>query len=159
MSQPFLAIRDLRKMFGDVAAVDGVSLDIRKGEFLSFLGPSGSGKSTTLYAVAGLDNPTSGDVRLDGHSLLDTPPHRRNIGMVFQRYTLFPHLKVAENIAFPLRVRGWSAQDIACRVEEMLTLVRLEGYGGRMPAQLSGGVTLRSIFAMCRRFRVLVRMC
>ena len=139
MSQPFLAIRDLRKVFGDVAAVDGVSLDIRKGEFLSFLGPSGSGKSTTLYAVAGLDNPTSGDVRLDGRSLLDTPPHRRNIGMVFQRYTLFPHLKVAENIAFPLRVRGWGAKEIARRVEEMLALVRLENYGGRMPAQLSGG--------------------
>ena len=139
MSQPFLLIQDLRKLFGEVAAVDGVSLQVKKGEFLSFLGPSGSGKSTTLYAVAGLDNPTSGDVMLDGRSILGTPPHRRNIGMVFQRYTLFPHLKVAENIAFPLRVRGWMASDIARRVEEMLALVRLEGYGSRMPSQLSGG--------------------
>ena len=77
MSQPFLLIQDLRKLFGEVAAVDGVSLQVKKGEFLSFLGPSGSGKSTTLYAVAGLDNPTSGDVMLDGRSILGTPPHRR----------------------------------------------------------------------------------
>ncbi len=147
MSQPFLLIQELRKLFGDVAAVDGVSLQVRKGEFLSFLGPSGSGKSTTLYAVAGLDVPTSGDVLLEGRTILQTPPHRRNIGMVFQRYTLFPHLKVAENVAFPLRVRGWAQKDVTRRVEEMLALVRLEGFGGRMPSQLSGGQQQRVALA------------
>ena len=147
MSQPFLLIQELRKLFGDVAAVDGVSLQVRKGEFLSFLGPSGSGKSTTLYAVAGLDVPTSGDVLLEGRTILQTPPHRRNIGMVFQRYTLFPHLKVAENVAFPLRVRGWAQKDVARRVDEMLALVRLEGFGGRMPSQLSGGQQQRVALA------------
>ena len=147
MSQTFLLINELRKLFGDVAAVDGVSLQVRKGEFLSFLGPSGSGKSTTLYAVAGLDMPSSGDVLLDGKTILQTPPHRRNIGMVFQRYTLFPHLRVAENIAFPLRVRGWAQKNIQRRVEEMLALVRLEGFGGRMPSQLSGGQQQRVALA------------
>ena len=147
MSQPFLLIQELRKLFGDVAAVDGASLQVRRGEFLSFLGPSGSGKSTTLYAVAGLDMPTSGDVLLEGRTLLQTPPHKRNIGMVFQRYTLFPHLKVAENIAFPLRVRGWAQKDVTRRVEEMLALVRLDGFGGRMPSQLSGGQQQRVALA------------
>ncbi|MFN4142399.1 ABC transporter ATP-binding protein [Aestuariivirga sp.] len=147
MNEPFLTIQDLRKSFGEVAAVDGVTLQVRKGEFLSFLGPSGSGKSTTLYAVAGLDMPTAGDVLLDGKSMLATPPHKRNIGMVFQRYTLFPHLRVFENIAFPLRVRGWAEKDITRRVEEMLSLVRLEGFAGRMPAQLSGGQQQRVALA------------
>ena len=147
MTQPFLLIQELRKLYGDVAAVDGVNLQVRKGEFLSFLGPSGSGKSTTLYAVAGLDMPTSGDVLLEGRTILQTPPHKRNIGMVFQRYTLFPHLKVAENIAFPLRVRGWAQKDVARRVEEMLALVRLEGFGGRIPSQLSGGQQQRVALA------------
>jgi putative spermidine/putrescine transport system ATP-binding protein len=139
MNLPFLVIRSLSKIFGEVTAVDSVSLDVRKGEFLSFLGPSGSGKSTTLYAVAGLENPSSGDVLLNGSSILGIPPHRRDIGMVFQRYTLFPHLSVAENIAFPLRVRGWSANEITRRVQEMLSLVRLDNFGARMPSQLSGG--------------------
>lgn len=147
MNEPFLLIQELRKLYGDVAAVDGVSLQVRKGEFLSFLGPSGSGKSTTLYAVAGLDMPTSGDVLLEGRTILQTPPHKRNIGMVFQRYTLFPHLKVSENVAFPLRVRGWAQKDVDRRVEEMLALVRLEGFGGRMPAQLSGGQQQRVALA------------
>jgi putative spermidine/putrescine transport system ATP-binding protein len=147
MNEPFLLIQELRKLFGDVAAVDGISLQVRKGEFLSFLGPSGSGKSTTLYAVAGLDMPTSGDVLLEGRTILQTPPHKRNIGMVFQRYTLFPHLKVSENVAFPLRVRGWARKDVDRRVEEMLALVRLEGFGGRMPAQLSGGQQQRVALA------------
>jgi putative spermidine/putrescine transport system ATP-binding protein len=147
MNEPFLLIQELRKLYGDVAAVDGVSLRVRKGEFLSFLGPSGSGKSTTLYAVAGLDMPTSGDVLLEGRTILQTPPHKRNIGMVFQRYTLFPHLKVSENVAFPLRVRGWAQKDVDRRVEEMLALVRLEGFAGRMPAQLSGGQQQRVALA------------
>ena len=88
-----------------VVAIDHVSLDIKKGEFMTFLGPSGSGKSTTLYIVAGFQSPTEGRVLLDGKSLLSVAPNKRNIGMVFQRYTLFPHLTVGENVAFPLRVR------------------------------------------------------
>ncbi|TIR28770.1 MAG: ABC transporter ATP-binding protein, partial [Mesorhizobium sp.] len=105
MTEPFLSIRDLRKAFGSFVAVHDVTIDIPKGEFLTFLGPSGSGKSTTLYAIAGFQHPTSGDVLLEGRSLLSVPSHKRNIGMVFQRYTLFQHLTVAENVAFPLRVR------------------------------------------------------
>lgn len=104
MTEPFLSIRYLRKTFGSFVAVHDVTIDIPKGEFLTFLGPSGSGKSTTLYAVAGFQQPTSGEVLLEGRSLLSVPSHKRNIGMVFQRYTLFQHLTVAENVAFPLRV-------------------------------------------------------
>ena len=95
MSGSYLSIRQFRKAFGAIVAVDDVSLDVKQGEFLTFLGPSGSGKSTTLYAVAGFDDPTGGDILIQGKSILGTAPHRRNIGMVFQRYTLFPHLTVA----------------------------------------------------------------
>ncbi len=101
MTSSFIEIRDIRKDYGPITAVKDVTLDIRKGEFMTFLGPSGSGKSTTLYMLAGFENPTSGDIKVDGKSLIDTPSHKRNIGMVFQRYTLFPHLTVGENVAFP----------------------------------------------------------
>ncbi|MCA8869021.1 MAG: ABC transporter ATP-binding protein [Rhodobacteraceae bacterium] len=147
MNTMFLSIDKLRKTYGAVVAVDNVSLEVPEGEFLTFLGPSGSGKSTTLYALAGFDEPSAGDIRLRGASILSTPSHKRNIGMVFQRYTLFPHLSVHENIAFPLRVRHQSASDIAARVKAMLTLVRLEGYGARMPAHLSGGQQQRVALA------------
>ncbi len=102
MTTPFLSIRDFRKTFGNVVAVENVSLDIAEGEFVTFLGPSGSGKSTTLYAIAGFEEPTSGDVQLKGSSILKVLPHKRNIGMVFQRYTLFPrggHFAPAEQPA------------------------------------------------------------
>lgn len=105
MTAAFLQIQRLRKTYDDVVAIDQVSLDVRKGEFMTFLGPSGSGKSTTLYIVAGFQEPTEGRVLLDGKPLLSVAPNKRNIGMVFQRYTLFPHLTVGENVAFPLRVR------------------------------------------------------
>jgi putative spermidine/putrescine transport system ATP-binding protein len=147
MTRSFLSIRGFRKTFGPVVAVEDVSLEVPKGEFLTFLGPSGSGKSTTLYAIAGFDEPSAGDLLINGQSVLATPPHRRNIGMVFQRYTLFPHLSVGENIAFPLRVRGRAAADIASRVKEMLTLVRLEGFADRLPDQLSGGQQQRVALA------------
>ena len=147
MTTPFLSIRGFRKAFGDVTAVEDVSLDIARGEFVTFLGPSGSGKSTTLYAIAGFEDPTSGDVLLEGKSILKVPPHKRNIGMVFQRYTLFPHLTVAENVAFPLRVRGRPAAEIDARVKEMLALVRLEGLSSRLPVQLSGGQQQRVALA------------
>ncbi|MER8389396.1 ABC transporter ATP-binding protein [Mesorhizobium sp. M0166] len=147
MTHPFLSIRNLRKAFGAIVAVHDVTLDIPKGEFLTFLGPSGSGKSTTLYAIAGFQDPTSGDVLLEGRSLLAVPSHKRNIGMVFQRYTLFPHLTVAENVAFPLRVRRRPDAEVKKKVADMLGLVRLESFAGRLPGALSGGQQQRVALA------------
>jgi len=147
MTAPFLSIRGIAKNYGAVAAVEDVSLDIAEGEFVTFLGPSGSGKSTTLYVIAGFQDPSAGDVLLQGSSLLSVPSNKRNIGMVFQRYTLFPHLCVADNIAFPLKVRGRPKAEIDAKVAEMLKLVRLDRYAERMPAQLSGGQQQRVALA------------
>jgi len=147
MSESFLQIRGIRREYGPVVAVHDVNLDVRRGEFLTFLGPSGSGKSTTLYILAGFENPTKGDITLEGKTLLATPSHKRNIGMVFQRYTLFPHLTVGENIAFPLKVRRKSKADVDSKVKEMLRLVRLEGFEDRKPAQMSGGQQQRVALA------------
>lgn len=147
MTEPFLSIRKLRKAFGAFIAVHDVTLEIPKGQFLTFLGPSGSGKSTTLYAIAGFQDPTSGDVRLQGKSLLAVPSHKRNIGMVFQRYTLFPHLSVAENVAFPLRVRRRPESEVKRKVADMLSLVRLESFADRLPGALSGGQQQRVALA------------
>jgi putative spermidine/putrescine transport system ATP-binding protein len=147
MSKPFLQIQGIRKEYGPVTAVHDVNLDVAQGEFLTFLGPSGSGKSTTLYILAGFEDPTRGDIVLNGQSLLATPSHKRNIGMVFQRYTLFPHLSVGENIAFPLKVRRRSKAEIDAKVREMLKLVRLEGFEHRKPAQMSGGQQQRVALA------------
>ena len=147
MTQPFLSIRGIEKTYGVVTAVADVSLDIAKGEFVTFLGPSGSGKSTTLYAIAGFLEPTRGDVLLEGKSLLRVPSNKRNIGMVFQRYTLFPHLSVADNVAFPLRVRRLPKAEIDAKVAAMLKLVRLEQMADRMPAAMSGGQQQRVALA------------
>ena len=147
MTQPFLSIQGIEKSYGPIVAVQDVSLDIVKGEFITFLGPSGSGKSTTLYAIAGMLQPTRGDVLLNGRSLLQVPSNKRNIGMVFQRYTLFPHLSVAENVAFPLRVRRWPKAEIGVKVAAMLKLVRLEQMADRMPTQMSGGQQQRVALA------------
>ncbi|TPK53011.1 ABC transporter ATP-binding protein [Mesorhizobium sp. B2-4-19] len=147
MTVPFLQIRNIHKTYGNVVAVKDVTLDIAKGEFITFLGPSGSGKSSTLYALAGLQEPTSGDILLHGRTLLDTPSHKRNIGMVFQRYTLFPHLSVGENVAFPLRVRRRPKAEIQETVRRVLKLVRLEGFEDRMPAKMSGGQQQRVALA------------
>ncbi|MCX8997173.1 ABC transporter ATP-binding protein [Rhizobiaceae bacterium BDR2-2] len=144
---PFLEICNIRKEYGPVVAVHDVRLTVGRGEFMTFLGPSGSGKSTTLYILAGFERPTGGDILLEGRTILDTPSHRRNIGMVFQRYTLFPHLSVGENVAFPLKVRGWSKADITGQVRRMLSLVRLEGFEDRSPAQMSGGQQQRVALA------------
>jgi putative spermidine/putrescine transport system ATP-binding protein len=143
----FLQIQRLRKTYDDVVAIDNVSLDIKRGEFMTFLGPSGSGKSTTLYIVAGFQEPTEGRVLLDGKPLLSVAPNKRNIGMVFQRYTLFPHLTVGENVAFPLRVRRRPDAEIKQKVEKMLGLVHLSEFRDRMPAQLSGGQQQRVAIA------------
>jgi putative spermidine/putrescine transport system ATP-binding protein len=147
MNPPFLSIRDIRKTYGSTVAVENISLDIPKGEFVTFLGPSGSGKSTTLYVIAGFFDPSAGDVLLEGTSILPVPSNKRNIGMVFQRYTLFPHLSVAENVAFPLRVRRRPKDEIGVKVAAMLKLVRLDHFGDRMPAQLSGGQQQRVALA------------
>lgn len=147
MTRPFLSIRNIEKAYGRVVAVQDVSLDIAQGEFVTFLGPSGSGKSTTLYAIAGFLQPTRGDVLLGGKSLLSVPSNKRNIGMVFQRYTLFPHLSVADNVAFPLRVRRQPKAEIDAKVAAMLKLVRLETMADRMPAQMSGGQQQRVALA------------
>ena len=147
MTQPFLSIRGIEKTYGAITAVADVSIDIAEGEFLTFLGPSGSGKSTTLYAIAGFLEPSRGDVLLKGRSLLSVPSNKRNIGMVFQRYTLFPHLSVADNVAFPLKVRRLPKAEIDAKVAQMLKLVRLEQMADRMPGQMSGGQQQRVALA------------
>ncbi|MGF7160776.1 putative spermidine/putrescine transport system ATP-binding protein [Rhodoligotrophos appendicifer] len=144
---PLLSIRSISKHYSGVAAVDGIDLEVKEGEFLTFLGPSGSGKSTLLYMIAGIETATGGDILLNGTSLLRVPPHKRNIGMVFQRYTLFPTMTIDENIAFPLRARGWDRDKIEARVAEMLDLVRLAAFKGRRPSQLSGGQQQRVALA------------
>src|SRR5580658_6506385 len=143
----------LEKRYGSVGAVCGVSLDIRSGEFLTLLGPSGSGKTTTLMMIAGFETPTGGDIAIDGTSVVAMPPYRRNIGMVFQNYALFPHLTVADNIGFPLKQRGVGKAERAKLVGEALELVHLPGYGERYPRQLSGGQQQRVAFARAIVFK------
>jgi putative spermidine/putrescine transport system ATP-binding protein len=147
MTTPFLQIDGIKKTYGEVVAVENVSMTIEKGEFMTFLGPSGSGKSTTLYILAGFQDPTRGDILLNGETLLNTPSHKRNIGMVFQRYTLFPHLSVGENVAFPVRVRRRPQAEIAEKVKNALSLVRLDGFEDRMPTNMSGGQQQRVALA------------
>jgi putative spermidine/putrescine transport system ATP-binding protein len=137
----------LTKRYGDVTAVDQVDLDVAPGEFVTLLGPSGSGKTTTLMMVAGFTPPTAGDIRIDDRSLTDVPPDRRNIGVVFQSYALFPHMSVADNVAFPLRMRHTPRAVVGERVANALDMVRLAEYGGRMPRQLSGGQQQRVALA------------
>ena len=129
-----VVLSGIEKRFDNVGAVRGVSLDIRSGEFITLLGPSGSGKTTTLMMIAGFETPTAGDITIDGRSVVALPPHRRNIGMVFQNYALFPHLTVAENIGFPLKQRGVDRATRARLVAESLDLVRLPGYQARVSA-------------------------
>ena len=130
---------NLGKRFGNVSAVDRVSLEVSRGEFLTLLGPSGSGKTTTLMMIAGLILPTTGRIFLDNLDVSLLPPNLRHIGVVFQNYALFPHMTVFDNVAFPLRMRAMSKREIATRVEAVLSLVRLEGLGNRYQTQLSGG--------------------
>jgi putative spermidine/putrescine transport system ATP-binding protein len=129
----------IEKRFGTVVAVDDVSLDIAPGEFVTLLGPSGSGKTTTLMMLAGFEIPTAGEIYVDEDPIAAVPPYRRNIGMVFQNYALFPHMTVGENIAFPLQMRRMSKAEIVQQTQEVLALVGLPGYEGRYPRQLSGG--------------------
>src|SRR3954447_14784624 len=140
MSEPIVRFAAVCKTYdGLTRVVDGLDLDIERGEFLTLLGPSGSGKTTTLMMLAGFETPTEGEIVLEGKPLSRLPPHRRAIGMVFQNYALFPHMSVADNIAFPLTVRGIARDEIARRVERALDMVQLPAFGERRPAQLSGG--------------------
>ena len=148
-----LALVGLTKRFGPVTAVDGLTLDVEPGEILTLLGPSGCGKTTVLNLIAGFEVADAGAVRIDGADVAARPPHRREVGMVFQDYALFPHLTVRENVAFPLRVRGISGPDVSERVSAMLGLVRLPGYEDRLPRQLSGGQQQRVALARALAFR------
>src|SRR5471032_1491188 len=148
-----LEIQNLGKRYGDFHAVRDVSLSVADGEFLVLLGPSGCGKTTTLRMVAGFIEPTAGHVKLGGIDVTLLPPWKRNAGMVFQSYALFPHLTVAENVAFGLEMRKLAKADIAKRVEETLALVRLSGYGARLPRQLSGSQQQRVALARALAIR------
>lgn len=148
----FLEIDSLRKEFGDTVAVDGVSFSVEEGEFITVVGPSGCGKSTTLLNIAGLQTPTSGAIRLRGTDLTDLPAYKRNIGVVFQDYALFPHKTVAENIAFGLKMRGESTDAQEAAVAEMLEMINLEGYEDVYPHQCSGGEQQRVAVARALAF-------
>ncbi len=140
-------LRSVTKRFGDFAAVDGVSLAVRKGEFLTLLGPSGCGKTTMLRMIAGFERPDEGAVLLEGKDVTHEPPYRRNVNQVFQSYALFPHLTVSENVAFGLRMQKMAGADRATRVKETIRLVSLEGMEERKPHQLSGGQRQRVALA------------
>ena len=142
-----LRLAGLGKRFGDVTAVTGIDLDVAEGSLVALLGPSGCGKTTTLRMIAGLESPTDGDILFDEESVLATPPEKRGIGMVFQRYVLFPHMSVAKNVSFGLRMRGVARAEIDRRVAEVLDVVQLTGFGQRFPSQLSGGQQQRVAIA------------
>ena len=145
--RPYLSLRDVTKSFGDVRAVDGVSLDILSGEFFALLGPSGCGKTTLLRMLAGFEQPDQGQILLDGEDLTRIPPYDRPVNMMFQSYALFPHMTVERNIAFGLKMEGMPAGQIRSRVEEMLALTKLEALARRKPGQLSGGQRQRVALA------------
>uniref|UniRef100_UPI001ABCDD1E ABC transporter ATP-binding protein n=2 Tax=Comamonadaceae TaxID=80864 RepID=UPI001ABCDD1E len=142
-----IEIRGLAKRFGAVRAVDDVSLSVQPGEFLALLGPSGSGKTSILMSIAGFELPDAGSIAIDGRDVTYLPASQRNLGMVFQKYTLFPHLSVLDNVAFGLKMRGVARAERHRLAEQALATVRLEGYGKRMPAQLSGGQQQRVALA------------
>jgi spermidine/putrescine transport system ATP-binding protein len=144
---PLLEIRDVTRRFADFVAVDHVSLGVEAGEFFTLLGPSGCGKTTLLRMIAGFDLPDDGVILLDGKDLADTPPEKRPIHTVFQSYALFPHMTVANNIAFPLKMAGKSQAEIDQRVRESLELVHLEAKGKAYPNELSGGQRQRVALA------------
>ncbi len=144
---PAVGIDDVVCRFGDVVAVAGVTLDAARGEFVSLLGPSGCGKTTLLRAIAGLHRHDSGHIRIDGEDMTGRPAHKRPVGLVFQRYALFPHKTVGDNVGFPLMLKKVSREERRRRVEEMLALVQLPGYADRTVDQLSGGQAQRVALA------------
>lgn len=144
-----LQVRGIAKRYGEIDALLPTDLTISSGEFLTLLGPSGSGKTTLLQMICGLVPPSQGRVIIDGQDQTDTPVHKRDIGLVFQHYALFPHLTVAENIAFPLEMRGLKSSDVRTKVKDALELVRLSELGNRFPRELSGGQQQRVALARC----------
>jgi len=147
-----LTLQGISKNYGSVRAVDDVSLTVPRGQFLTLLGPSGSGKTTILMMVAGFITPTAGDILLDDRVITHVPPEKRNFGMVFQGYALFPHMSVFDNVAFPLKVRRRPVKEMRQRVQKLLDLVQLAGFEGRSPRQLSGGQQQRVALARALSF-------
>ncbi|WP_062367349.1 ABC transporter ATP-binding protein [Variovorax paradoxus] len=147
-AEPLVRFQRVQKTYdGEHLVVRQLDLDIHRGEFLSLLGPSGSGKTTTLMMLAGFESPTSGEILLDGKPITGTPPHKRNFGMVFQNYALFPHLSVGQNVAYPLTVRRVPRAEQQRRVQRALDMVQLRGMTDRLPGQLSGGQQQRVALA------------
>ena len=153
-----IRFESITKRFGNLPAVDNVTLDVREGEFFALLGPSGCGKTTLLRMLAGFETPTEGRILIDGKDIANLPPNRRPVNMVFQSYAVFPHMKVTDNIAYGLKMDGVSGSEIRRRVDEALELVKLGGLGERMPDQLSGGQRQRVALAraLVKRPRVLL---
>lgn len=147
MSDYILELKGIKKRFDETGVLKGIDLNIRKGEFITLLGSSGCGKTTTLRIIAGLETPDEGRVILEGQDITGLEPNKRNVNTVFQNYALFPHMSVAENIGYGLKIRKVPKDEIARRVQEMLKLVQLESFGKRMPEQLSGGQRQRVAIA------------
>ena len=144
---PDVRLSSLRKIYGDVVAVDSVDLEVAQGEFFTMLGPSGSGKTTTLRMIAGFEVPDAGTVELDGEDVTGVPPYDRSVNTVFQDYALFPHMTVADNVEYGMKVAGTDGSERARRRDESLEMVRLTGYGDRKPSELSGGQRQRVALA------------
>jgi putative spermidine/putrescine transport system ATP-binding protein len=144
---PAVRLAGVSRRYGEVRAVDGIDLEIGRGEFFTLLGPSGSGKTTTLRLIAGFEQPDAGRVELEGADVTRVPPYQRDVNTVFQDYALFPHMTVAENVGYGLRVKGVARRERRTKVEEALALVRLPGLGSRKPVQLSGGQRQRVALA------------
>src|SRR5215218_1569408 len=148
----FLELTGVQKRFGNAVAVENFDLTMEKGEFVSFLGPSGCGKTTTLRMIAGFEQPSAGVITIDGQDVTYVPPTKRNVGMVFQSYALFPNMTVADNVGFGLKVRKRPKEQIKKRVTELLEIVNLPDKGGRYPYQLSGGQQQRVALARALAF-------
>src|SRR5690625_2295133 len=144
-----ISLQNISKTFGEVKAVNDIAIDVKRGELITFIGPSGCGKTTLLRTIAGFNQPTSGDIYLEGNRITDLVPEKRETGMVFQNYALFPHMTVFDNVAYGLNLLKLTKQKIKERVDEALTQVQLDGYGGRKPSELSGGQQQRVAIARC----------
>src|SRR5262247_327038 len=158
MSNIAVDLHHITKRFANVTAVDDVSLQIKEGEFFALLGPSGCGKTTLLRMLAGFETPSEGRILIDGKDVAPLPPNKRPVNMVFQSYAVFPHMKVADNVGYGLKMDGVATDEIKRRVGEALELVKLDGLGERMPDQLSGGQRQRVALAraLVKRPRVLL---
>jgi spermidine/putrescine ABC transporter ATP-binding subunit len=154
--QPIISFRNITKRYGKVTAVDNVSLDIKAGEFFALLGPSGCGKTTLLRMLAGFEIPTEGQVLIDGQDMAGIEPNKRPINMVFQSYAVFPHMSVADNVAYGLKIDGVAKAERDARVQEALDLVQLGTLGDRRPDQLSGGQRQRVALALVKKPKVLL---